>query len=119
MRVSRFLSRLGCRWLPNRDHQYKVWSAGLPHLTCMGTKQGQPLDRTPMWTLDELCTVFRTTPVHTWRKHGRGSRAYKVGRHLLFADADVREWLEACAADAERDVASRAPATRRPTGSGW
>ncbi|WP_242504046.1 helix-turn-helix domain-containing protein [Promicromonospora panici] len=86
----------------------------------MGTKQSEALDRTPMWTLDELCTVLRTTPatVHTWRKHGRNPRVYKVGRHLLFADADVREWLEGCAADAERDAAGHR--TSRPsTGSGW
>lgn len=63
-----------------RDHQYEVWSAVPPHLTHMGTKHGEALDRTPMWTLDELCTVFRTTPaaVHTWRKHGRGPRSSQV-----------------------------------------
>jgi hypothetical protein len=120
MRMSRLLSRLGRRWLPMRDHQYEVWSAVPPHLTHMGTKHGEALDRTPMWTLDELCTVFRTTSatVHTWRKHRAWTACLQVGRHLLFADADVREWLEACAADAERDVAG--PRTsRQSTGSGW
>ena len=62
----------------------------------MSASHDHPMDRTPMWTLDELCALLRTTPatVHTWRKHGYGPRAYKIGRHLLFADADVRAWLE-------------------------
>lgn len=55
MRMSRLVSRLGCRWLPIRDHQDEVWSAAPPHLTHMGTKHGEALDRTPMWALDELC----------------------------------------------------------------
>ncbi len=59
-----------------------------------------------MWTLDELCAVVRTTPatVHTWRKNGRAPKAYKIGRHLLFAEADIRTWLKARAEAASRMV---------------
>ncbi|MFC6509342.1 helix-turn-helix domain-containing protein [Promicromonospora citrea] len=75
-----------------------------------------PMDRSaPLWTLDELCAFLRTTPatVHTWRKSGRGPRAYRVGRHLLFAELDVRAWL---AERADRmDDAGHADAD----GSGW
>lgn len=73
MGMSRLLSRFGGPWLPTSDHQYEMRSVLPPHLPAMGTEHSQPLDRTPMWTLEELCTVFRTTPatVHTWRKHGR------------------------------------------------
>ncbi|WP_460751498.1 helix-turn-helix domain-containing protein [Myceligenerans cantabricum] len=86
----------------------------------MNAAHEKPLDRTPMWTLDELCTVLRTTPatVYTWRKHGQGPRAYKIGRHLLFAEADVREWLESCAADPEPRDGETAP-EQGAAGSGW
>ncbi|MFI8528148.1 helix-turn-helix transcriptional regulator [Promicromonospora sukumoe] len=71
-----------------------------------------------MWTLDELCALLRTTPatIYTWRKHGYGPRAYKIGRHLLFADADVRAWLESRVAGPER---GNDGATAGTTGSGW
>jgi excisionase family DNA binding protein len=86
----------------------------------MSAPHDKPLDRTPMWTLDELCTVLRTTPatVYTWRKHGQGPRAYKIGRHLLFADADVRTWLESCISEpgqSDDEVTPEGPTT----GSGW
>ena len=87
----------------------------------MSAKPEEPLDRTPMWTLDELCAVVRTTPatVHTWRKHGRAPKAYKIGRHLLFAEADVRAWLKARAEDAEgADDTTDGPAAGAD-GSGW
>ncbi|MCP2286568.1 transcriptional regulator, AlpA family [Promicromonospora umidemergens] len=77
-----------------------------------------------MWTLDELCAFVRTTPatVYTWRKHGRAPKAYKIGRHLLFAEADVRAWLKACAEDA-RAVDDADDTTDGPgagaDGSGW
>lgn len=92
----------------------------LHHLRCMDARYDKPLDRTPMWTIAELCAVLRTTPatVYTWRKRGQGPRAYKVGRHLLFADADVRAWLESCAADPEADDGATVPEPRS-TASGW
>lgn len=71
------MSRLGRRWLPARDHQYEVWSAVPSHLDHMGTKHVEPLDRTPMWTLDELCAVLRTTPAHS--AHLAQARAWPAG----------------------------------------
>jgi excisionase family DNA binding protein len=55
------------------------------------------MDRTPMWTVEELCAKLHATPetLRTWRKRGTGPRAYKIGRHVLYAEADVRAWLEA------------------------
>jgi predicted DNA-binding transcriptional regulator AlpA len=90
------------------------------HLRYMTDPRSKPEDRTPMWTLDELCAFLRTTPatVYTWRKHGQGPRAYKIGRHLLFADADVRAWLKSRVADPERGGNGAEP-EHRSTGSGW
>ena len=66
------------------------------HLTGMSEPLEPPLDRTPLWTMDDLCRLLHTTPatVHTWRKRGTAPRAYRIGRHLLFAEADVKVWLE-------------------------
>ncbi|TRW44124.1 helix-turn-helix transcriptional regulator [Georgenia yuyongxinii] len=74
------------------------------HLTGMSEKKEPPLDRTPMWTLDELCAKLHTTPatVHTWRKRGTAPKAYRIGRHLLFEEADIRAWLKSRATTADR-----------------
>jgi hypothetical protein len=91
------------------------------HLEYMSTTHSPaadgPMDRSaPLWTLDELCAFLRTTPatVHTWRKSGRGPRAYRVGRHLLFAEPDVRARLEEHA-----DEADDGAHTHDADGSGW
>ncbi|MHB1064039.1 MAG: helix-turn-helix transcriptional regulator [Georgenia sp.] len=68
----------------------------------MNEHTNTPLDRTPMWTLDELCAKVHTTPatVHTWRTRGTAPRAYRIGRHLYFEDSEVRTWLAKHDADA-------------------
>lgn len=57
----------------------------------------EPLAHTPLWTLDELCAKLHTSPrtVHGWRRAGTAPKAYKVGKHLMFDEADIRAWLEA------------------------
>lgn len=74
----------------------------------MNEHTNAPLDRTPMWTIDDLCAKVHTTPatVHTWRKRGTAPKAYRIGRHLVFEEADVRVWLDERAAAAERDADS-------------
>jgi excisionase family DNA binding protein len=69
-----------------------------------------------MWTVEELCTMLHASPetVRSWRKRGTGPRAYKVGRHVLYAEADVRAWLEACELHPTRRAA-----TRPDEGTGW
>ncbi|MFE7507454.1 helix-turn-helix transcriptional regulator [Promicromonospora sp. NPDC057488] len=76
------------------------------------------LSRTPLWTLEELCTKLRATPrtVHGWRRRGTGPAAHRIGRHLMFDEADVRDWLKArrttSAADDE-PTGTPAPTTGR------
>lgn len=82
--MTRFVTRFERPQVPVNAHGpgwFKV-VAGL--LRGMSAEPEERLDRTPMWTLDELCAFVRTTPatVHTWRKHGRAPKAYKIGRHL-------------------------------------
>lgn len=45
--------------------------------------------------MDDLCRKLHTTPAtaHTWRKRRTAPKAYRIGRHLLFAEADVAAWL--------------------------
>lgn len=48
-------------------------------------------------TTEELAERFRTTPatVRHWRHYGKGPRATKVGRRVLYSESAVREWAEA------------------------
>ena len=48
-------------------------------------------------TTDELAALARTTPetARYWRHVGKGPRSFKVGRRVLYAESDVRAWLEA------------------------
>ncbi len=57
----------------------------------------EPLPHTPLWTLEELCAKLHISPrtVHGWRRAGTAPKAYKVGKHLMFDEADIRAWLEA------------------------
>lgn len=92
------------------------------HLTPMDdhAENDENLSRTPLWTLNELCTKLRVTPrtVHGWRRRGTAPAGYRVGRHLMFDEADVRAWLEArrttSATDDETDEH-----TGTDDGSGW
>ncbi|MBC8094155.1 MAG: helix-turn-helix domain-containing protein [Pseudonocardia sp.] len=64
-----------------------------------------PIDRTPnhadrLWTVEDT-SAFLGIPVATlyqWRHRSLGPRAYKVGRHLRYDPADVRQWLDGRAA---------------------
>lgn len=77
----------------------------LAHLSYMSEHTEPPLSRTPLWSLEDLCTKLHTTPatVHTWRKRGTAPKAYRIGRHLMFEEADVRAWLADRAAVAARE----------------
>ncbi|MFH5824738.1 helix-turn-helix transcriptional regulator [Georgenia sp. AZ-5] len=100
--------------LPTDAHDRPPVPAVVAHLTGVDEQTEPRLDRTPMWTLDELCAKVHTTPatVHTWRKRGTAPKAYRIGRHLMFDEADVKAWLEARATAAADEPHSDA-------GSGW
>ena len=71
-------------------------AAGLPaHLKRMGIHQN-PLDGLDqLISIDEL-SEYLGVPVKTiydWRLTGHGPCAIRVGRHLKYAVADVRDWL--------------------------
>lgn len=89
----------------------------LAHLLGMSESRETPLDKAPMWTLDDLCRKLRCSPetVYTWRKQGIAPRAYKIGKHLLFEDADVRAWLKRHVSEAGRPTDSG----DEPGGSKW
>lgn len=105
------VTRIGFPVLPGSPGRCPVV---LPHLRGMD-KTPSPLDRTPMWTVEELSAKLHASPetLRTWRKRGAGPKAYKVGRHVLYAEADVRAWLDS-------HELSRSH-SRKPVddGSGW
>lgn len=88
--------------LPASAHVRALHAVIGPHLRDMSEHTDTPLDRTPLWTMDDLCAKLRVakSTVHTWRKRGTAPRAYRIGRHLYFEDSDVRAWLAAHDADA-------------------
>ena len=48
-----------------------------------------------LWTVTDV-SVFLGVPVatlHQWRYLGQGPRAFRVGRHLRYDPAWVRQWL--------------------------
>jgi predicted DNA-binding transcriptional regulator AlpA len=52
-------------------------------------------------TTEEVAEIFRTEPatVRWWRHVGRGPRGFKVGRRVLYREADVAAWAEAAHAE--------------------
>lgn len=49
-------------------------------------------------TTDEVAEIARTAPasVRYWRHVGTGPRGFRVGRRVLYAESDVKVWLEEC-----------------------
>ncbi|MFD1507113.1 helix-turn-helix transcriptional regulator [Georgenia yuyongxinii] len=76
----------------------------------------EPLTCTPLWTLDELCAKLHTSPrtVHGWRRTGTAPKAYKVGKHLMFEEAEIRAWLEA-----RQTASTTADLAGREAETGW
>lgn len=48
-------------------------------------------------TTEEVADHFRTVPstLRYWRHIGKGPRAFKVGRRVLYREVDVEAWAEA------------------------
>ncbi|WP_415855390.1 helix-turn-helix domain-containing protein [Sinomonas sp. G460-2] len=64
----------------------------------------------PLLDIREL-SAYLGVPVSTvydWRARGLGPRAYRFGKHLKFAVADVTAWIEA-----QRDPAPSSSPDRR------
>lgn len=48
-------------------------------------------------TTTEVADLARTSPetVRYWRHIGKGPRSFKLGRRVLYDEADVLAWIEA------------------------
>lgn len=48
-----------------------------------------------LWTIDQVAEYLRVPveTLYTWRKRGYGPRAGRVGRHLRYDPAEVRQWF--------------------------
>ena len=46
-------------------------------------------------TTEEFAEIARTSPatVRYWRHIGHGPRGFKLGRRVLYREADVRAWI--------------------------
>ncbi len=79
---------------------FLIARCGAAHLVCMTTPTPLPIplpDLPPLLDIREL-SAYLGVPVSTiydWRSRGVGPRAYRFGKHLKFAIADVTEWIEA------------------------
>lgn len=47
-------------------------------------------------TTDEVAEMTRTSvwTVHYWRQTGSGPPGFKLGRRVLYAESEVRAWIE-------------------------
>lgn len=62
--------------------------------TAAASRQTSRLD--PLWSIQDV-SAFLGVPVQTlysWRHQGSGPRAYRCGKHLRYAPAEVLRWLE-------------------------
>lgn len=67
----------------------------------MDIEQAEAWGLEPLLSVEELAG-YLGVPVQTiydWRVHGKGPRAYRVGKRIRFAACDVRAWVEAQADD--------------------
>jgi len=71
-----------------------VASERVAHLVCMTTPIPLPHPLLDIRELSEYLGVPVST-IYDWRSRGVGPRAYRFGKHLKFAVADVTEWIEA------------------------
>ncbi|WP_240423700.1 helix-turn-helix domain-containing protein [Microbacterium halotolerans] len=57
---------------------------------------GNPWGLKPLLDVGELAAYLGVpvSTVYDWRTRGLGPRAYRFGKHLKFAVADVRAWVE-------------------------
>lgn len=83
------------------------------HLFGMDTEYsptGNPCGLEPLLDIGELAAYLGVpvSTVYDWRIRGLGPRAYRFGKHLKFAFADVRTWIEQ-----QRDPGPPAPADGR------
>ncbi len=62
-----------------------------------------------LYTTEELALVLRTTPstIRYWRHVGKGPKASRPGRRVLYAESDVERWF-AEGRDAEHGGGPRA-----------
>lgn len=71
-----------------------------PRSTIADSATRVPVAGDRLWTVHDT-SLFLGVPVGTlyqWRHRGQGPRAYRVGRHLRYDPADVRQWLDEQAA---------------------
>jgi hypothetical protein len=59
-------------------------------------------------TTVEVAERFRTVPgtVRYWRHVGKGPRSFKVGRRVLYRQADVEAWVDEALGDVKDSRAS-------------
>jgi excisionase family DNA binding protein len=58
-------------------------------------------------TTDEAAELLRIRPqtLRMWRHAGRGPRSFKIGARVLYAETDVRAFIEAARAGSDPDAA--------------
>ena len=54
-----------------------------------------------LWTVQDVAEYLGVpvATLYTWRTHGRGPTARKVGKYLRYKPEDVEAWLDALTTD--------------------
>jgi len=61
----------------------------------MSTSLSSELATERLWSIDDLAEFLgvSASTIYDWRSHGKGPVAYRLGKHLKYARADVDAWL--------------------------
>lgn len=79
------------------------------HLPDMDTQHTPVPGLQRLLSIEELAAYLGIPKqsIYDWRVDGRGPRAYRLGKRLRFAVADVRDWVETQRESAPRSHAER------------
>lgn len=57
-------------------------------------------------TMDEVAQLLRTNrqTMRYWRATGKGPKGIRVGKRVLYREADIQAFISAAAAEADRGV---------------
>lgn len=69
---------------------------GSPHLTVMSTKTEHDSGLDPLLSIEDLADYLGVpvATIYDWRVDGKGPCGVRVGRHVKFAQSDVRAWVQ-------------------------
>ena len=62
----------------------------------MNQHQSSPHGLEPLLNIDELADYLGVpvSTIYDWRTNGKGPRAYRFGKRIMFGITDIRAWMD-------------------------